>query len=358
MRMVFSVLKVMLLVLLSVSFLFVLIGTLSIGVFDRKVLKADFYKDQLREANFYERVYDDVMPEIKGLPNYYGGISITQQEANQLIRQIIPPQWLQEQVEPTLDSAIPWIRSDTDELNLVIDLRPAKQRAHVAVLQFASQKLDNLPEGPLPDLEQVAGGEFPPYLPGKPASPERQAIVQQAVALLTPYVDANIDKAPDKLDLIQEEVNREGKGKTKAEFLEDRFGTGRDIIDLVINKIGLIKAYLALAVLLVLIALLNWGKLRALLRWVGGTMLFTSLPLLVMGLYAHIAGPGLVKNKLEEGIDDVPANIIKLASDLSGSAIKEISWTFVLPAIVITGIGLVLFVLSFVVQRQEATRGD
>jgi len=357
MRMVFSVLKVMLLVLLSVSFLFVLIGTLSIGVFDRKVLKADFYKGQLRDGNFYERVYTDVMPEIKGLPDYYGGISITQQEANQLIRQIIPPQWLQEQVEPALDSAIPWIRSDTDELNLVIDLRPAKQRAHVAVLQFASQKLDNLPEGPLPDLEQVAGGEFPPSLPGKPASPDRQAMVQQAVALLTPYVDANIDKAPDKLDLIQEEVNREGKGKTQAEFLEDRFGTGRDIVDLVINKIGLIKAYLALAVLLVLIALLNLGKLRAALRWVGGTMFFSALPLMVMGIVANVAGPGLVKNRLED-IHNVPASVISLISDLSGSVIKDISWTFAIPAIVITGIGLILFVLSFVVRRQEPTRGD
>ncbi len=87
-------------------------------------------------------------------------------------------------------------------------------------------------------------------------------------------------------------------------------------------------------------------------------MLFTALPLLVIGLYAYFAGPGLIENSLEDGADDVPASIINLASDLSGSAIKEISWTFVLPAIVITGIGLVLFVLSFIVQRQKETVGD
>jgi hypothetical protein len=81
------------------------------------------------------------------------------------------------------------------------------------------------------------------------------------------------------------------------------------------------------------------------------------LPLLGIGLYAHFAGPGLIENSLE-GADNVPASIIRLASDLSGSAIEDISWTFMLPAIIITCIGLVLFVLSFIVQRQKETGGD
>jgi hypothetical protein len=142
------------------------------------------------------------------------------------------------------------------------------------------------------------------------------------------------------------------------EKFTDRFHTARTVTDWTINKTGLILAYLTLAVLLLFIALLNLGRLRAMLRWVGGTMLFTALPLVAMGFYAHFAGPGRVEHEMEKGINDVPASIVKLASDLSGSAMKEISWTFVLPAIVITGIGLVLFVLSFLVQRQEATRGD
>jgi len=356
--MFFSVVKVTLLVLLSVLFLFVLIATLTIGVFDRDLLRENFYKHELQQANFYERVYTDVMPEIKDLPSYYGGIVITTQEQDQLIRKIIPPQWLQEQVESALNSAIPWLRSETDQLDVAIDLKPAKQRASPVVLQFIRKKLSSLPEcppGQEPDLSRVAYGEFPDCLPGKPGSSERIVLVDQVIPLVTPYINRNIALAPDKLDLVEEAAEEDNR--TREEFLE-RFDAARTITDWTINKTGLFLAYLALAVLLSLIALLNIGHLRALLRWVGGTMLFTALPLLAIGLYAHIAGPGLVENNMAEGVDNVPASIIKLASDLSGSAIKEISWTFVLPAIVITGIGLVLFVLSFVVQRQKETVGD
>jgi hypothetical protein len=359
MRRVLSVFKVALLVCLSVLFLFVLIGTLTIGVFDRKLLKEDFYKSQLRHANFYERVYTDVMPEIKDLPSYYGELVITEQERDQLIRKIIPPQWLQEQVESALHSAMPWLRSETEELNVVIDLVPAKQRAGPVVLQFVSQRLTSLPECPLgqePDLSHVAYGEFPDCLPERPNSAERETLVNQVIPMVTPYISQNINDAPDKVDLVQEAADKWNNG-SRERFL-DRFHTVRTITDWTINKTGLVLAYLALAVLLLLIALLNVGRLRAMLRWIGGTMLFTSLPLLAMGLYAHFAGPSLVEHEMENKIKDVPASIIKLASGLSGSAIKEISWTFVMPAIVIAGIGMAVFVLSFLVQRRDATRGD
>ena len=358
-RTIFSVLKITLLVWLSVLFLFVLTATLTIGVFDRNLLKESFYKDQLKDANFYERIYTDVMPEIKDLPSYYGGLVITIQERDQLIREIIPPQWLQGQVESALHSAVPWLRSETDQLNVTIDLVPAKQRAGPVVIQFVEQKLASLPEcppGQEPDLSGIASGEFPDCLPEKPGSAERQAIFEPYMPQLSSFINDTIALAPDKLDLVQEAADEWDNG-SREKFL-DRFHTARTVTDWTINKTGLILAYLALAVLLLFIALLNLGRLRAMLRWVGGTMLFTALPLLAIGLYAHIAGPGRVEHELEKGIHDVPASIVKLVSDLSGSALKEISWTFVLPAIVITGIGLVLFVLSFVVQRQKAKVGD
>jgi len=359
MRTFFSVVKVTLLVWLSVLFLIVLTATLTIGVFDRDLLRENFYKHELRQSNFYERVYTDVMPEIKDLPSYYGGIVITTQERDQLIRQIIPPQWLQQQVESALHSAVPWLRSKTDKLDVTIDLKPAKLRAGPVVLQFIRQKLNSLPEcppGQEPDLSRIASGEFPDCLPEKPDSAERQAIFEPYMPQLSSFINDAIALAPDNLDLVNVAADEWDNGSTEK-FLE-RFDSARTVIDWTINKIGLILAYLALAVLLSLIALLNIGHLRAMLRWVGGTMLFTGLPLLAIGLYAHFAGPGLVENKMAEGINDVPASIIKLASDLSGSAVKEISWTFILPAIFITGIGLVLFVLSFVVQRQKETVGD
>ena len=352
MRVFLSVLKITALVLLAVSFLFVLFGTLATGVFERKLVKADFYKDQLRDSNFYERVYTDVMPEIKDLPSYYAGLDISAQERDQLIREIIPPQWLQQQVESTLDTAIAWLRSDIEELNLTIDLRNVKAEAPSLVLQFVRQKLNGLPEcapGQLPDLSRITSGEFPDCMPEKPGSSERQAVFEPYMPELASYVNDAIALAPDKLDLIEQAAIEWEHGDREAVL--DRFRDARDIIDLIVNKIGLIKAYLALFVLLALIALLNLGKLRAALRWVGGTMLFSALPLMVIGVVIGAAGPGLLKNRIED-ISDVPASILKLASDLSSSALKDVSWTFFSPAIVFTAVGIVLFVLSFLVRRQ------
>ncbi len=351
MKRVWSILKISLLVILSVLFLATLISSLTIGVFDRKLLQQDFYKHQLNEANFYERVYTDVLPDLKAIPDYYGGLSVTPQEQDQLIREIMPPAWLQEQVEAKLDSAIPYLRSDSPELDLTINLVPIKQNASTAVLRFVKNKLGSLPDTPAGqqvDWNQVAAeaaaGKFPSSLPG---GAQRQVIEQQVEAAITPYMNQNIDKAPNEVDLVAEVAER--NDQTRDQFLSDLSST-RDGIDTMI-KTGLPVSYLIMAVLLAAIAAVNWGKLRALLRWVGGTMLFTALPLLVMGLYFLTAGPGLVRHRLENA--DVQAGIIRLASDLSTTAIKEVSWAFVIPLIVITALGLIVFVLSFLVGKSE-----
>ncbi len=353
MRVLLSILKTTLLVLLAISFLFVFATTLTTTVVDHKLVKAGFYKNQLRDNNFYDRIYTDVMPQIKDIPSYYGGLSVSEAEQDQLMRQIIPSPWLQQQVESKLDSAVAWLRSDTEELDLSIDLRQIKRDASPIVLQFIRQKLDSLPQcgvRQVPDLSKLASGKFPNCLPGQPGSSQRQAIYEPYMPQVAANVNGVIAQAPDHLDLIEEAAIEWEHGDREAVL--DRFDGTRSFIDWTVNRIGLIKEYLIMFGLLVLIGLINWGRLQAALRWVGGTMLFSALPLLVIGLVARFAGPVLVRDSMEE-IKDVAASIVNLSTDLSVSALKDVSWTFIIPVIVITAIGLVIFMLSFYVGREE-----
>jgi hypothetical protein len=327
----------------------VLTTTLAIGAADGKILDEDFYKDQLEENDFYARVYTDVMPEIEAVPDYYGSLPINRQEVEELTTQIFLPEWLQTQVERSLDKLFPWLRSDTDDLDMTIDLRPAKQRAHPVVMAFLDQKIDALPDcrpGEVPDLSAIPQGKLPECIPG---GPERNTIEEQVMSQAMAFVDANIELAPDTLDLIDE---AKSENETRGQFLDD-FDTPRRVIRYIID-IPQAALYGAMAVVLGIIALLNLPRLKRILRWLGATMFFSGLPLVVIFAVAHSTAPGRVTDAITEHIDDIPATINTLLSDVVSSGIKDLSMSFILPAAIITGLGLFCFALSFIPEGRYA----
>ena len=344
-----SIIRRVALVFLALIFFLLFITSLSIGAIDGKILNEDFYKDQLEENDFYARVYTDVMPEIEAVPDYYGSLPISRQEAEELTTQIFPPEWLQTQVERSLDNLFPWLRSDTDDLDMTIDLRPAKQRAHPVVMAFLDQKIDALPDcrpGQVPDLSAIPQGKLPECIPG---GPERNTIKEQVMSQAMAFVDANIELAPDTLDLIDE---AKSENETREQFLDD-FDTARRVIRHIID-IPQAALYGAMAVVLGIIALLNLHRLKKVLRWIGATMFFSGLPLVVIFAVAHSTAPGRVTDAITEHIDDIPATINTLLSDVVSSGIKDLSMGVILAAAIITGLGLFCFALSFVPEGRYA----
>jgi hypothetical protein len=344
-----SVIRRVALVFLAFVFFLLLIASLTLGAVEGKILDEDFYKGQLDENDFYTRVYTDVLPEIEAVPDYYGDLQISRQEAEELIAQIFPPEWLQTQVESLLDDSFPWLRSDTDDLDMTIDLRPAKQRAHSAVMAFLAQKIDTLPDcqpGQVPDLSLVSQGVLPECIP---SGLDRNIIREQVISEAMVFVDANIEQAPDTLDLIDEAKSED---ETREQFL-DEFDSPRQIIKHIVD-IPQAVFYGAMVVVLGIIVLLNLRRLKKILRWLGCTMFFSGLPLVVIFSLVHSMVPGRVTDAITENVEDVPATINTLLCDLASSGTKDLSMGFILPAAIIMGLGLIFFVVSFVPRiRQE-----
>jgi len=336
------------LVLLALIFFLLLIASLTLGAVDSKILNEDFYKDQLEENDFYARVYTDVMPEIEAVPDYYGSLQISSEEVKELTAQIFPPRWLKAQVEELLDDLLPWLRSDTDDLNMSIDLGPIKQDAHSIIMAFLRQKIDAIPDcqpGQMPDLSSVSQGKLPECIPG---GPERNIMEEQAISQAMAFVNANIELAPDTIDLVEE---AKGENETRQQFLND-FDTSRQVIRDIID-IPQAAFYGAMAAVLGIIALLNMRRWQRALRWLGGTMFFSGLPLVAIFAVATFIAPDRVADAVSEGVNDVPAAINTLLRDIVSSGIKDLTMGFILPAAVIMGLGLLCFVASFVPGRRN-----
>ena len=346
-----SILKRVALVFLAFVFFLLLAASLTLGAVEGKVLDEDFYKDRLEDNDFYARIYTDVLPEIEAVPDYYGDLQMSRQEAEELTAQIFPPEWVQTQVESLLDNLFPWLRSDTDDLDMTIDLRPAKQDAHSIVMAFLDHKVDTLPDcqpGQVPDLSLVTQGVLPECIPG---DLDRNTLKEQFMSDAMAFVDANIEQAPDTLDLIDEAKD---EGETREQFL-DEFDSPRQIIKRIVD-IPQAAFYVAMVAVLGIIVLLNLHRLKKILRWVGGTMFFSGLPLVVIFSVVYSMAPSRVTDAITENIADVPATIDRLLCDLASSGIKDLSMGFIVPAAIIMGLGLLSFVSSFVPwvrQRQS-----
>jgi hypothetical protein len=157
------------------------------------------------------------------------------------------------------------------------------------------------------------------------------------------FVDANIELAPDTLDLIDEAKN---ENETREQFIDD-FDTPRSVIGHILD-IPQAALYGGMALVLAIIALLNLPRLKRVLRWLGATMFFSGLPLVVIFAVARSTAPGRVTDAITEHSDDIPATINTLLSDIVSSGIKDLSIGAILAVAIITGLGLFCFALSFI----------
>jgi len=105
----------------------------------------DFFVSQLRQADVYNFIYEDVLPvaleEVDPGEELESYIDISQLQPHviDLVRQSLPPEWLQLQVENTIYAVLPYIIGDTEGFVLTI---PLKDRVE-AVAQATKNTLNN-----------------------------------------------------------------------------------------------------------------------------------------------------------------------------------------------------------------------
>ncbi|MBA7630653.1 hypothetical protein ES703_38177 [subsurface metagenome] len=93
----------------------------------------DFYNDQLRQADTYNFIYDDVLPvalEEVDIGGETSGVGINiKPHIIDIVGQTLPPEWLQTQVEQSINQVVPYVWGDTEGFKVDI---PLKDRVEAA----------------------------------------------------------------------------------------------------------------------------------------------------------------------------------------------------------------------------------
>ncbi len=167
----------------------------------------DFYAEQLQQADVYHFIYDDVLPAALaevGAGEDAGGAGIIvaplQPHLADVVRQTLPPEWLQAQVEQVIDEVVPYVWGEKDTFSIIIPLKDRAEAGGEAVKNVLHR------EDVFPVLyeqliqlitEEIASAEdgMPPILP---ASEEELGVILRQVVprdwLLT-QIDSTIDEA-------------------------------------------------------------------------------------------------------------------------------------------------------------------
>jgi len=90
----------------------------------------DFYAEQLQQADVYHFIYDDVLPsalEESDAGEDTGGIGVIisplKPHLSSVVRQTLPPEWLQAQVEHAIDEVVPYVWGETATFRIIIPLK-------------------------------------------------------------------------------------------------------------------------------------------------------------------------------------------------------------------------------------------
>ena len=170
-------------IVVFVGFLFLIL----VGNFTDKLLNADFYKDIIAGQDSYNRIYDEVLvdQELRDKTDeLLGNIQVVDHvEIVGLLREILPPAYLQSQVEGSIDRTIGYLNEDLDELETFIELGPPLENIKPVLFAYIDGRIDQLAvEDPgVPDcsiasitelsnryvdrFNQLADGEVPTTVP-------------------------------------------------------------------------------------------------------------------------------------------------------------------------------------------------
>jgi hypothetical protein len=132
-------------VVVFVGFLLLLLTNIS-----DKLLSADFYNEIIAGENTYNRIYDEVLldEELEGTRNdLLGEVRIaSDQDIVNLLRDIIPPEYVQSQVEGAIGRAVDYFNEDSQTLDLYVDLGPVLDNVEPALFGYIDRRIDELRE--------------------------------------------------------------------------------------------------------------------------------------------------------------------------------------------------------------------
>ena len=145
---------------------------------DRVEVALEEVKSLLGEVDAYELLYTEVVePAVLGnlgaMADLPFGVVVTQEEVLSALREVAPPEWVQEQVETLIDDASPYLTGKSDRFSTEISLVENKRLAGRVIADLVGARLNDI-VGSLPACRtpaevvaamQEATGSLPSCIP-------------------------------------------------------------------------------------------------------------------------------------------------------------------------------------------------
>ena len=186
-----------------------------------KVYDPQFYIQTLREQDAYARFYNDILLDEavdRTAEWILGGTPVViQEDFEPLLREIIPPVYLQEQVEANVYRAVDYLNQDVETLDLYFELNPILNRIEPTLFGYLDRQIDQTqvlrpdPSQSVPEQvaevealigtlsRELARGRLPQVIPSVETIPDalRGPLFDQFLAsfIRDPAVDARIRRA-------------------------------------------------------------------------------------------------------------------------------------------------------------------
>ena len=116
--------------------------------FSQRLVEPEVYNVAISDTDAYNRIYDEVLVD-KALKDQAGNLTgdiqlEVQEEAVEVLREVMPPSYLQEQTEDNIGRFTGFLRYDREDLEIYATLTEALERIEPGVLRKVHQIIDDL----------------------------------------------------------------------------------------------------------------------------------------------------------------------------------------------------------------------
>ena len=147
---------------LGILFFIAFFAYLLFNMIDSHLLSSAYYAEALSENNVYSRLYDEVLvdPALEDeAKELLGNVEVPQEDVAAVARNIMPPLYLQGETERGLDNLIGYLKKDTDDLDLYIDLSSPLDNASQELVKYAEQRIDAIEVVQVGQTTDQGGGQ-------------------------------------------------------------------------------------------------------------------------------------------------------------------------------------------------------
>jgi len=293
---------------------------------------------------------------------------ISQKELEDMVNQLLPPDYLQTVIEDSLAEGYGLLNSEKniEDLSLQIDLTNIKQQAPELFTAKVEEKFFQLPvcsQQELEDLEEQLseGFNFPSCRPAEASSEELTGEIEKPIREITANFPDQLDVA--KLITGEQKINigdeDEQADEGEAEPAEKEpvnlaeINQNLEQIREVMAQVNfwLTFTFFSLILILLLIIFLNLRPIKSLLRWTGTSLLIPGVIILLATLSFTFYPVNQISEEIGRG--DLPEEVGEIVVGIFQDLAKELISPLRTQALIIFLVGLILLVSSFFFKQDK-----